>query len=289
MRYIIDEAKVTKEKARQLTDKLDGKLFEVKTNVRLNASFAKIINADIVVYDVDKKPFAVFEVKGFPKAWALREQMDSSFSRTLYIQGIRYYILTDGIEYWVRSADEIVFVQQDFDALLATIIDGLPALGLEPTINEILKEMATAASKVKLKQANAILKFVGKNRKRSLFKVDATNGWIEFSNGSAEDAFFTYLLNGKIPSRLCRFTNRHNLFLLLKDGKQNMCSIVCMNDKSEENYAEMAGRHSVEIEDLYGRERRVAGVAVVEHRGEEYRLEDPAEVRGPAPGHGQRD
>ena len=238
MRYIIDEAKVTKEKARQLTDKLDGKLFEVKTNVRLNASFAKIINADIVVYDVDKKPFAVFEVKGFPKAWALREQMDSSFSRTLYIQGIRYYILTDGIEYWVRSADEIVFVQQDFDALLATIIDGLPALGLEPTINEILKEMATAASKVKLKQANAILKFVGKNRKRSLFKVDATNGWIEFSNGSAEDAFFTYLLNGKIPSRLCRFTNRHNLFLLLKDGKQNMCSIVCMNHKREENYAD---------------------------------------------------
>lgn len=238
MKFSIEEAKVTQEVVKKLTDNLDGKLFEVKTDVRLNTSFAKIIYADIVVYDVDKKPFAAFEVKGFPKGWTLRVQMDSSFSRTLNMHGVKYYIITDGVEYWVRSADDTEFVLQEFNTLLATIIDGLPALGKEPTSDDILKELAMAATKAKLKQANAILRFVGKGRKRSLFKTDASTGWIEFVNTSSEDAFYTYLLNGKIPLKLCRFTNRHNLYLLLKDGKQNMCSIVCMNDKSEENYAD---------------------------------------------------
>lgn len=137
---------------------------------------------------------------------------------------------------WSQGNKE--FIKTDFDNVLETIKNGLPALGDEPTLELIINAIVEAATKVGLKQRNAIKSFLEKPRTRSLFKTDAKTGKIEFSTPSIEDAFFTHLLNGKIPTKLCRFTTRHNLFLLLKDRKQNMCSIVCMNDKSEETYAD---------------------------------------------------
>lgn len=238
MKIDIDEHKVIKELTNRLTKELGGKLFSINDKVRLNAPFAKILYGDVVVSDIDGKPFALFEVKGFPRGWTLRWLTDSSFSRTLRTQGVRYYIITDGEEFWIRSVDDDEFVQSDFNQVVATIKDRLPALGPTPTLENIKEVFEKAASKVTFKQAKAITRFIGKDRARPLFKTDAITGRIEFATTSAEDAFFSYLLSGNIPTKLCRFTSRHNFFLLLKDGKQNMCSIVCMNDKSEENYAD---------------------------------------------------
>lgn len=240
MKYIIDEAKVIDNLADRLEKDLDGKLFSVQTNTRLYAPFAKIIYGDVVVRDVDQKPFAVFEIKGFPQAWTLRLLTDSSLSRTLYIHSIKYYIITDGNDFLIRSSDDTEIVPSKYNDVINIIKKGLPALGEVPSIDEIKNIFEEAASgfKNKHRQINTLLRFIRKNRTRPLFKTDPLTGYIEFSSVSAEDAFFSHLLNGRIPTKLCRFTTRHNLFLLLKDGKQNMCSIVCMNDKSEENYAD---------------------------------------------------
>lgn len=238
MKVRIDEAAVKQNLKERLESGLSGRLFSVQSNIRLNALFAKIVYADIAVFDVDGKPVAVFEVKSFPQAWALRKQLDSSLSRTFEVQGVRYSILTDGNEYWMWRHDSREYLKTDFDKVLETIKSGLPALGDIPTIEQISSAIIEAATKVRLKQGKAIKTFVEKTRTRSLFKTDANTGKIEFSTPAAEDSFFSHLLNGNIPSKLCRFTTRHNLFLLFKDGKQNMCSIVCMNDKSEETYAD---------------------------------------------------
>lgn len=235
---MIDEVLVKQTLTKKLTDGLVGKLFTVQKDVRLSALFAKIVYADIAIFDVDGKPIAVFELKSFPQAWAIRKQMDSSLSRTFDVQGVRYSILTDGEEFWIWTKETEEYVNKEFDEVLEYIKNGLPVLGEKPTMEEISKAISDAATKAKLKQHNAIKAFIDKNRTRNLFKTDAATGWIEFSTPSAEDSFFSHLLNGRIPTKLCRFTTRHNLFLLLKDGKQNMCSIVCMNDKSEENYAD---------------------------------------------------
>lgn len=238
MNLKIDVASVGQVIKTKLEEGLKGKLFSVQTNVRLSALFVKTVNADIAVYDVDGKPVAVIEIKGFPQAWALRLQMDSSLSRTFQVQGVRYSVITDGDEFWMWSQESREYIKTDFDKVLETIIKRLPVLGEVPTIEEINQAITSAAIKAKLKQRNSIKSFIEKPRTKNLFKMDATTGKIEFSTASAEDAFFSYLLNGKIPSKLCRFTTRHNLFLLFKNGKQNMCSIVCMNDKSEETYAD---------------------------------------------------
>lgn len=238
MKIKIDEAKVKQTLVERLTNGLIDRFYSVQSDVRLSVLFAKIVYADIAVFDVDGKPVAVFEVKRFPQAWVLRKQMDYSLSRTFEVQGVRYSVLTDGDEYWMWSQESREYIKTDFNNVLETIKNGLPVLGDIPTNEQIGSAILESAKKVRLRQNNVIKKFIEKPRTKSLFKTDAKTGKIEFSTPSAEDAFFSHLLNGRIPDKLCRFTTRHNLFLLFKDGKQNMCSIVCMNDKSEETYAD---------------------------------------------------
>ena len=53
-----------------------------------------------------------------------------------------------------------------------------------------------------------------------------------------EDEFFKLLLPQKESKSICRYTSLNSLFNLLKDNKHAMCSITCMNDKSESYYTE---------------------------------------------------
>ena len=250
MNLHVNELTIKNELSARLKKGLRDKFFSVRTDVKLSTLFVKTVNADIAVFDVDAKPVAVFEVKGFPQAWTMRNQMDLSLFRTFYLQRIRYSVITDGDEFWMWAQNSREYLKTDFDKVLETIKNGLPVLGDIPTIEQISNAVMEAATKVNLKQKNAIKNFIKKPRTIQLFKMDVKTGKIEFSTPSAEDAFFSYLLNGKIPTKLCRFTTRHNLFLLFRDGKQNMCSIVCMNDKSEETYADKKLEYEVNRENV---------------------------------------
>ena len=115
---MIDEVLVKQTLTKKLTDGLVGKLFTVQKDVRLSALFAKIVYADIAIFDVDGKPIAVFELKSFPQAWAIRKQMDSSLSRTFDVQGVRYSILTDGEEFWIWTKETEEYVNKEFDEVL---------------------------------------------------------------------------------------------------------------------------------------------------------------------------
>ena len=57
-----------------------------------------------------------------------------------------------------------------------------------------------------------------------------------FSDEELENLFFLNLLGRADSLELCRYSTLDSLFRLLKNAKQNMCSIVCMNDKGELNY-----------------------------------------------------
>lgn len=50
------------------------------------------------------------------------------------------------------------------------------------------------------------------------------------------DKLFDSLLEEYKGDRLCRFTSLGSLFRTINEQKQSLCSIVCMNDKSEINY-----------------------------------------------------
>lgn len=51
-----------------------------------------------------------------------------------------------------------------------------------------------------------------------------------------EEKFFRSLIEEYQEDVLCRFTSLGSLFRAINEKKQSMCSIVCMNDKSETNY-----------------------------------------------------
>lgn len=54
-----------------------------------------------------------------------------------------------------------------------------------------------------------------------------------------EHLFFRSLLGSvpKAPKRMCRYTSLSGLFRILSERKQSMCSVACMNDKTETDYA----------------------------------------------------
>ncbi len=55
-----------------------------------------------------------------------------------------------------------------------------------------------------------------------------------------ERLFFCSLLGSTsgTPKRLCRYTSLASLFRTLSEKQQSMCSTVCMNDKTENDYAQ---------------------------------------------------
>lgn len=59
---------------------------------------------------------------------------------------------------------------------------------------------------------------------------------VKFGSDELENQFFLNLLGKVNEDKICRYTTLNSLFFLLKKNKQNMCSIVCMNDKGEKNY-----------------------------------------------------
>lgn len=152
----MDETSVKKVLLKKLTIGLAGKLFRVQPDVRLSMLFAKIIYADIVVYDVDEKPLAVFEVKRYPQAWTIRKQLDSSLSRTFETQGVRYSVLIDGDDFWMWSQESREYLKTDFDNVLKTLKNGLPVLGPAPSAEEISSAIVDAATKENLKQCNSV-------------------------------------------------------------------------------------------------------------------------------------
>ena len=152
MKLSINEAMVKRSLSEQLTAGLEGRLFSVRPDVRLSALFTKTVYADIAVFDVDGKPVAAFEIKSFPQAWVLRKQMDSSLLRSFEVQGVRYLVITDGEEFWMRSQENREYLKTDFDKVLFTIKKGLPVLGVIPTVEQIGQAIEEVATRVKLKQ-----------------------------------------------------------------------------------------------------------------------------------------
>ena len=241
-----DKEEVIKSLEKRLNDGLQKKHYSVFIPQNTNASPLRgRFPCDIIVMD-NNKPIALFSIKPTPTDWVYLYTRTQSFVRNLESEGINYYIITDGKQFWERSSRDIEFNQNSLEVIIHAILNNMPVLGPRPSQEEIKEYFLHAGIKAGLKQRASINRFIERKREKPLFAFDEKSGSIMFSAVKTEDSFFSFLLNGRIPSNLCRFTTRHNLFLLLKDKKQNMCSIVCMNDKSEENYADDAvGRKDI--------------------------------------------
>ena len=82
--------------------------------------------------------------------------------------------------------------------------------------------------------------FMSRVREKELSDVIEDHGTYFMLTPQYERLFFCSLLGSTsgTPKRLCRYTSLASLFRTLSEKQQSMCSTVCMNDKTENDYAQ---------------------------------------------------
>ena len=178
---------------------------------------------------------AVVEVKLGAIMYGQNPRMFESQYSLLHISGAVYFVVTDGDDYCVFSKESnrpTIIGREDF---VRCIVHRYPMAAPEPDREAFAKAIAGSAN-------NSGFRFVAgllKRRGADLFKCDPKSATISFSLESDEDSFFRKLLPiAKGINHTCRYTSLDSTFKLLKDKRQCMCNILCMNDRSEGIYAE---------------------------------------------------
>ncbi len=146
---------------------------------------------------------------------------------------IAFFVLTDGEIYWVfdyRSGGLRSYLPEEF---VRFIRDDYRVDASKPSTQWVVKQIAELASSYQLA---SLSKYV--NKHVNSFEFDRISGSFSLKI-PIEDRFFKRLLpQDRGLSDMCRFTTLDSAFKMLKDSRQNMCNILCMNDRSEGIYAD---------------------------------------------------
>lgn len=146
----------------------------------------------------------------------------------------RFYFVADKNECFLNNNGAPGFDSLSFDDAATAIKEEYAGVGGPPTVEEIADEMNEIARKLKIW------------KRLHHFIEGLRDGDITYSNTSptysfsteSEDELFLTLLGSINSKKFCRFTTLNSFFELLKEKKQNMCNIVCMNDRGEYRYAD---------------------------------------------------
>lgn len=204
---------------------------------------------DIVIYD-DGRPVAAIEVKNAGISFS-RLDYDSQLKRyghwlsNNYQQSI--FVITDGESFALRDRGSYAHYEKPYQrrgdevlltfALFVSYIKGGGGpldyrLRRDEYYEEYLLDVADEFGIDGLRVRNWLFS----HGPRILFKENQYSYC--FASDDIEKDFFLSLLGFPEGRELCRYTSLDSLFRLLKDKKQNMCSIVCMNDKGELSYVD---------------------------------------------------
>ena len=196
--------------------------------------------ADFVVYDnlngyrliIEVKPFDYISIDNFLQIFA------PIYNGELDV----YYILTDGQRaVYAHSPGEII-MELSLSILLAKISTRMEALqdsfeveSAKKCFLRAIEETKTGDKGEKIKKRNELIEFV-----KSLSKKDIESDEKKKICNLKEDkeSQLFKLLVGTYAGSIVRFSSARRLYKILEDGKMDMCSLVCMNDPSEKDYAD---------------------------------------------------
>ena len=194
--------------------------------------------ADYVVYDnrwnyrivICVKPYDFISIVSFKNV----------FNHIIDAYPDAYFILTDGQQAVVAKASENPIMHTSFVISLSRLHSQFVSQPPQPLQDKEAKQLLTSAiNNVRISKDN-------KTKKEQLLAfVDTltekdfvfTNSEICYLNEKKESQFFQ-LLVGTYWGSIVRFSSARRLYALLENGKMDMCSLVCMNDPSEQNYAD---------------------------------------------------
>lgn len=145
-----------------------------------------------------------------------------------------YYFVADRTECFLYRPDNYVPQKLTINEAVSIISSARKIAKDPPTLAEIQSLLRDVAKNHKL--VEKIRPFADGLKSKDI-EIDTVTSSFSFSTDK-EDELFLILLERVTGSKLCRYTTIDSLFELFKNEKQNMCNIVCMNDRGEYSYAD---------------------------------------------------
>lgn len=212
-------------------------------NLKASVAFGNLFIPDAILTYKDT-PFCLVEVK------------QSSFGGPrLYLQWMKErmveYCQDEKLSYLLLLWKQEAYVLSEHDSfqLHSSVSYEEAILQLNQRMSEIT-EPATALAGQFYNQLKAIIKTCNKlddsvlSRLQKITQRDCYWNEISFSLSTItlseqfEKKLFKAILGDYSTTQVCRYTTRDSLYRILSSGKQSLCSIVGMNDKSECNYVD---------------------------------------------------
>lgn len=145
-----------------------------------------------------------------------------------------YYFVADQTECYLFRPDNFVPEKLTINEGVSIIASAREIAKDPPTLAEIQSLLRDVAKSHKL--VEKIRPFADSLDVKDIERDTVTSSF--FFSTDKEDDLFLILLERVTGAKLCRYTTIDSLFELLKNEKQNMCNIVCMNDRGEYSYAD---------------------------------------------------
>lgn len=208
-----------------------------------------LLRPDAIIY-YGKTPVAVVEIKSdIQRLGQLRNgsQMLDNYSKSL---GIALKILTDGkivLSYLNKEdlrqkCDNRQF--SDFDKFFSTfnkvkgteIKEGEVDYDVIQDFLQFMKEDLNVNSEIRQNDFIEYIKGLSVGEIKANL-ISTSNGRFYFKS-DFENELFKKLLGKYTKNELCRYTSISTIFRILSTKKASVCSIICMNDKSECYYVD---------------------------------------------------
>ncbi len=222
------ELEVEQYVAHQLSNRL-GASFDVLTEYLdkggQRQDIAVLFNRTVVAFIECKRKADVFVNGSLSKEWLnyLYKNEDPCFFFVADKTGCFFFLKEDNS-----------FKRVSFDEVASIIKDAFAVEGRLLPLEEVLSIINEIAKKYRIwKRLHYWINSIKEND--IIFHRDSSECF--FSN-DMEDNLFLQLLGSLDSRKLCRYTTLNSLFELLDKQKQNMCNIVCMNDRGEYRYAD---------------------------------------------------
>ncbi len=226
------------------TQTLENKIYKLFRNnlseeyhIQLELRLQSGKSADIAISKGDKR-LAIIEIKPF-----LKQPEDLLRAE----EQVKILASTGGFMWAIVATDENSFHMNDcilnknslfkeytLDAICSLFM-GLAApynADDKVYINRVLGKLKEL-SKGKI---DKIKEFIARNIESKIM-VDDTSFY--FENGEVEDELFECFINRFEGDKLCRYTSLSSFHRTINEGKQGLCGIVGMNDRSECTYADL--------------------------------------------------
>lgn len=210
--------------------KLLGEDFSYQLEVAFNFAFGRIYYADSVV-SKGGSPYIIIEHKKEKKRSEEVLSRMSVYQDYLRIKwGIVFFEESGQIE--LRYVDDSYHAYETLEELTAAILSKESPLDSEEYLSEIVKIIKKHLKS--LHEQDSVDKFMSRLTKEYI-KSDSAE--VSFTP-DVEKAFFEALL-GKVPNTsIARYTSKNTLYQIMDAGTYGMCSLNCMNDSSELDYAD---------------------------------------------------